>query len=53
MQSDSVADNEIGFSQGDLTVYLEKETLPYVDYLDVVLRDTYGEYSLLVEESII
>lgn len=32
---------------------MEEEILPYVDYLDIVLRDTYGEYTLLVEENII
>lgn len=53
VESDSVADNEIAFTTGDLTVYLEKESLPYADYLDIVLRDTYGESSLLVEENII
>ncbi len=53
MQSDHVADSEVAFHPGEFTVYLEKEALPYIDYLDVVLEDTYGEYSLLVQESII
>lgn len=53
VQTAEIAKDSIPFKQGDVTVYLDKETLPYIDILDISVVEAYGEEVLLVEESLI
>lgn len=53
VQTDQLGEDTIPFQQGDVTVYIDKETLPYIDILDVGLFVAYGEEVFLVEENLI
>lgn len=43
----------MAFQDGDITVYMDKATVPFVDILDIGLFEAYGQEMLLVEENFI
>lgn len=41
------------FQDGEITVYMDKSILPYIEILDIGLFEAYGQEMLLVEENFI
>ena len=53
VQTDKIADDAVSFTQGDIKVFVDADTLSYMDILDIGLFEAYGEEMLLVEENLI
>ena len=53
VQTADLGEDTIPFQSGEVTVYLDRQTLPYIDILDIGLFVAYGEEVFLVEENLI
>ncbi len=53
VQTDTISSEDLAYQEGDITVYLDPNDLPFIAILDIGLFEAYGEEMLLVEENLI